>query len=132
MVVFVGVYVTVTTAVAVGVGATVDNVDAAASGAAVTVVTAGAADFRVPPTAPPTITPMARRLAMTPKTIQNTLCGIPQIVIRVADLLFSGGIVIGTSDPEPVNGGSLPSLAPEISSIQSAIFGDKYAVYAGF
>jgi hypothetical protein len=81
VVVLVGVYVTVTTAV---------TVDTAA--------------FRVPPTAPPTITPIARRLAMTPNTIQKAFCGMPHIVIRAADLLFSPGVVIGTSDPEPVEG----------------------------
>lgn len=79
VVVLVGVYVTVTIAVTVGTAA-----------------------FWVPPTAPPTITPVARRLAMIPNTIQNVLCGMPHIVIRAGGLLFSLDVVIGISEPEPV------------------------------
>lgn len=81
VVVLVGVYVTVTTAVTVGTAA-----------------------FWIPPTVPPTITPIARRLAMTPNTIQNALCGMPHIVIRVTDPFISPGLGIGTSEPEPVEG----------------------------
>lgn len=74
--VFVGVYVTVTTAVTVGT----------------------ASFLWIPPTVPPTIIPIAMRVAITPKTIQNTRCGMPHIVIRDVGLFFSSADVLGASD----------------------------------